>query len=110
MTKTRIQSRGFWAVPLVLLIAAVAAVCAMSRETSADVGDTAQTTTSEVAPLGESLAVPASACCTRFLCPRDNSVRSIWCKGGGTSIADAARRCQTSCGETCDSTGLICTP
>jgi hypothetical protein len=118
MTKTRIQSRGFWAVPLAILIAVVAMVCTMSRETSADVGDTARPSTTAsatarepgaVAPLGDSLAIPASTCCTRFICPRDNTVRSIWCKGGGTSIGDAARRCQTSCGEACDSTGVVCT-
>jgi len=102
-----------------MLIAAVTAVGAMSRDTSADVGDTARASTrvaatagdaALVAPLGESLAIPASACCTRFICPIDGSVRSIWCKGGGVSIADAARRCQNSCGEPCDSTGIICTP
>ena len=119
MTKTRIQSRGFWAVPLAVLIAAVTAVCAMSQDTAADVGDTARADTClaasagepmPVAPLGESFAIPASACCTRFICPSDGSVRSVWCKGGGVSIADAARRCENSCGEPCDSTGITCTP
>jgi hypothetical protein len=118
MTKTRIQSRGFWAVPLAILIAAVPAVCATARETSADVGDTARTsvgvaaTAGERAPvpvLGESPAIPASVCCVRFICPSDHSVRSVWCKGGGTSIGDAVQRCETSCGEACDSTDLICT-
>ena len=101
MTKTKIQSRGFWAVPLAILIAAVTPVCVMSRETSAGVGDTPV--------VGASLAIPASVCCARFICPVDGSVRTVWCKGGGTSIGDAARRCQDSCGEACDSTGLICT-